>query len=52
MILHNVKYADFQGFNIKPGDTQQVCFDSLDLFEPETKQKLRRRIQIYMDKTE
>jgi len=36
MILHDVKYADFQDFNIKPCDVQQFCFESLSLFEPET----------------
>lgn len=41
MILHDVKYADFQGFNIKPGDTQQFCFENLSLFEPETQNKNR-----------
>lgn len=39
MILHDVKYAHFQGFNIKPGDTQQFYFESLSLFEPETQSK-------------
>lgn len=39
MILCDVKYADFQGFNFKPGDTQQFCYKSLSLFVPETQSK-------------
>lgn len=29
IILHDVKYADFQGFNTEAGDTQHFFFENL-----------------------
>lgn len=50
MILHDVKYADFQGFNIKPGDSNIAL--KVWVWTLNSKQKLMRRAQIYMDKSE